>query len=210
MFGRLLVFLFLISVTASAQQQEEDYFPPARKIKSYSDSRFFYSIGTEWFSFFCYGRTEEGLWNYTANYLPTSINMEFRQNIIERDSAHSFSVAFAPQFGFALFTTSNDAAEHAAFPVFFQYNWGLQATHRYSEDDIGHSIGIGPSLNLVNTQYNLYMLSNFIAVDFQYTKYQLTNKETIKFHYVRFGIDPSGGMIPDRGFHFNFGVGRTF
>ncbi len=215
MIGRWCVFIFLISIPASARQRSCVDFQSHYQVSGFfhsnpfSKTKFFYSIGTEWFNLYNYGITEKGYWNYTADFLPSSLNMEFRWNVIEKDSAHSCSISFAPQFGVSIFTASDELAEHAALPIFFQYNFGLGATH-FSKRQSGYSLGIGPSINIINAQYYLFNPQNFIAIDFQYSRRRLGANGIIYFHYIRFGIDPAGEGIPKTGYHVNFGLGRVF
>lgn len=174
-----------------------------------SSARFFYSIGTEWFNFYCYGQTDDGFWNYSSCFLPSSLNMEFRENVLEYNKDHSLSVAFAPQIGVAILATYDEMAQYASLPVFLQYNIGLGSTHRSNRDD-GMGFGFGPSINFLNSKYYEFNPSNMISIDFQYTRRRLMPSGKIKFNYIRAGIDPSSQDIPQRGFHFDMGVGRTF
>lgn len=215
MLGRLLVFLFLLSNSASARSLKpiDFYFqkeqPNIFHTKPDSSKKFFYSIGTEWFNLFNYGALEDGWWNFSADFLPSSLNMEFRRNVIEKDSAHSYSISLAPQFGISIFTSSDELAEHAALPLLFQYNFGLAATHR-SKMQTGYSIGVGPSLNILNAQYYLFKPIGFIAIDLQYTRRHIIEGGKIRFHYIRFGIDPAVDGLPNTGYHINFGLGMVF
>jgi hypothetical protein len=211
---RLFLFFSLLAVSFAASANPE---PVIRNLESISlfhfkkgeNSKLFYSIGTEWFNFYCYGQTDEGFWNFSTDFLPSSINMEFRKNLLEKDNDHSVSVAFAPQFGAAIMATEDVMGQHAALPLYLQYNIGLGATHRSKKEE-GRSFAMGPSINFFNSFIYEYKPSSMISIDIQYSKRIKLENGRIKFNYFRVGIDPSDEEIPKRGFHVDFGVGREF
>ncbi|HET6990570.1 MAG TPA: hypothetical protein VFJ43_04565, partial [Bacteroidia bacterium] len=112
MIGRFFIFSFLIPFALSGSPEHGSWRLDAKSrivfpfhAKPDSVATFFYSIGTEWLNFYCYGQTSDGFWNYSSAFLPSSLNMEFRKNVLERDRNHSCSIAFAPQAGFAILAT---------------------------------------------------------------------------------------------------------